>query len=249
MQVLVLPALPLPPWSASTPGSPRPVPTLPVTALPLTALASSSGGNNSTRFGAMVELYNVTLVVPALDFLALLTVALDGTPRSVRRCMDEATLAHALVLDTRIRAAVPQVATYDCLVLAWFNAWGVNATALVVKPASALPPSLAPCFAQAPPPLTADVRIGGAGGAPAASPAASPEPESVSVGAVVGGVVGSVALLALLGLGAWVLRARRRRCACVLALPLKLRLVMSCSSVARQSESAARACVRAQGVR
>ncbi len=41
--------------------------------------------------------------VPALDFMALLTLATDGTNSSVRACMDLDTVAHAARLMTGIQ--------------------------------------------------------------------------------------------------------------------------------------------------
>ncbi len=55
------------------------------TVLPAQLVEGAGGGGSDT---AAVQLHNVTLVVPVLDYLALLTLATDETLLSVRGCMD-----------------------------------------------------------------------------------------------------------------------------------------------------------------
>ncbi len=51
-----------------------------------------------------MDMFNVTLQLPLLDFLALVTLATDDSPWSVRGCMDGATLDHAALLDSNVQA-------------------------------------------------------------------------------------------------------------------------------------------------
>ncbi len=78
-----------------------------MTALPLTSLAVAANG--SVAGSPLVQLYLLTLNVPTLDFLALLTLATDrlnGTSNSssgVRRCMEMDVLVHAARLQPFIQ--------------------------------------------------------------------------------------------------------------------------------------------------
>ncbi len=106
-QAFHVPALPLAlasPTPNATAGAPPPVAT---SAFPLTALAVHGDATTPTDAAptaAWLELYNVVAVVPALDFLALLTLATDGDALlSVRGCMEGEVLRQAAALEPGIQ--------------------------------------------------------------------------------------------------------------------------------------------------
>ncbi len=176
-----MPALPLLGASSPTTGTQL------MSALPLTALVAGPemGG------AAVVELSNVTLVVPVLDFLALLTLATDGRSAlggGVRPCVDGATMRHAAQVQAGIRALKPTNITWDRLTLSVYTGWGVNATNLAVVPQTPVPASVMhPCdTALAPAP--AGSRQGSGGRESSRSP---------PVGIIVGCIVGGTSLLAI----------------------------------------------------
>ncbi len=201
MQALVVPALPL--------GASDDVPTTMgatvASALPLAALAAASGSGARTQ--SVLELHNVTLVVPALDFLAALMLATDGTNSSVRACMDNATLWHAARLAPGIQVVQLGPARPPSweggFALAAFTAWGVNATDLLIQPQTPVPASVvqqcAGLLQPSAPPPAATATSGDDGSS------------STSVGLIVGCTVGGVVLLAALAAAATVLW-RRKRC-------------------------------------
>ncbi len=94
MQVIQAPAWPLPTSNA--------VSALPLSALVSTTSASSASPSQSQqRLGALIELTRTTLVVPVLDFLALVTLATESNASgvaSVRACMDASVLSQAALL-------------------------------------------------------------------------------------------------------------------------------------------------------
>ncbi len=64
------------------------------------------------RLGALVELFNVTLTVPVLDYLVLVTLATESNASgvaSVRGCMDASVLSQAALLapGIQVRLHVP----------------------------------------------------------------------------------------------------------------------------------------------
>ncbi len=108
-------------------------------ALPLAALATTTTGGaataspgNSSRSGAAINLFNATLVLPPVDFLALLALAADAQLRladggggsgngtaaysgpglgAMRRCVGAAALDQAALLAPNVtRAALSEVA-------------------------------------------------------------------------------------------------------------------------------------------
>ncbi len=191
--MLIIPASPLGATAAAVSSS-----------LPLTALASASSSVTAMRVGAMVELHNVTLVVPVLDFLALTSLATDGTAGSVRPCLEPDALLHAARLAPGVQALQLATSAWDALNLTALAGWGFNASKLIVRPQRPVPASLVQrCAGLAPPP-------------PATVTAASGDdgPSSTPVGLIVGCTVGSVVLLAALAASAVVLlRRRNKRCA------------------------------------
>ncbi len=178
-------------------------------ALPLGSLASAStsAAALASSADAPIQLHNVTLVVPQQDFLALLTLATDG---SVRPCVDGAVLQLAAQLSANISrlALAPQQnlsSLWRAVQLSGYTGWGVNASQLVVRPQAAVPEALvAACVPAVPAPPSSD----------GASPS-SPSSSGLSGGAIAGIVVGSVVGGALLLAAAAVLIRRRRhdRCA------------------------------------
>ncbi len=104
LQVIQAPAWPLP--NATS---------MPSSALPLSALvsattsASASPSQSQQRLGALIELTRTTLVVPVLDFLALVTLATESNASavaSVRACMDASVLSQAALLAPGIQVRV-----------------------------------------------------------------------------------------------------------------------------------------------
>ncbi len=175
------------------------------------ATASSSGSSGGGGGGSMVaELFNVTLEVPTQDFLALLTLVSEasgggGSGAAATPCADNATLALAAQLKPGFYSLAASNATWEGLRLDAFSAWGVNGTAVAVRP-------------QAPVPATVAAQCGGlvAPGGAAAAPAATGEGEgddesSVPLGVIIGCSVGGVALLLAVAGGAVVLLRRRKR--------------------------------------
>ncbi len=193
-QVLALAALPVPAGNASVPAW--------RSALPLNALAAASSNASSSpsaRVGAMVELHNVTLVVPVLDFLALVTLATDGTAASVRGCMEPDTLLHAARLAPGVQAVQLATSAWDALNLTALAGWGFNASKLIVRPQTPVPASLVQRCAVPRPATTAT--------------SGDESSSSTPVGIIVGCTVGGVVLLAVLAAAATVLlRCRNKRC-------------------------------------
>ncbi len=104
MQAIQAPAWPLP--DTTSKGS---------SALPLSALVSTTSASPSAsqtqqlRLGALIELTRTTLVVPALDFLALVTLATESDASavaSVRACMDASVLSQAALLAPGIQVCM-----------------------------------------------------------------------------------------------------------------------------------------------
>ncbi len=204
MQVLRLPSLPTP--SASTATQPF------TSALPLSGLvlAATEGAASNTsgapvRSGALVELHDATLVVPVLDFLALLMLATDGRPTGgVRLCMDGTTLQQAAQLQAGIRALKPTSTTWERLTLSAYTGWGANATDLTVLP-------------QTPVPASITQRCGSLLGSDDAAATPSPPPggsggedSSAPIGVIVGCSVGGAVLLALVAVVAVALWRRKK---------------------------------------
>ncbi len=158
-------------------------------AVTLTSLASTTTTTTtaSTISSALLQLYNVTLVVPALDFLALATLVANSS--GVRACMDAATLRQAAQLQQGVQALRPISAAWDGIALSSYMGWGVNATLLTVRPHAALPTSItqrcAISLAPGPAPPSPDSSNGGGGSSPS----------SQTVGIIVGCTVGGVALV------------------------------------------------------
>lgn len=225
-----MPALPVP--GATTARTRQQVDS----ALPLTALASASNTSSSnatthaTRTGAMIELYNVTLVLPVVDYLALLTLATDSSSSnvlSIRACMDDATLHQATLLSPGIQALLPSnITAWDTLPLAAYTGWGVNATQLIIQPQADLPASITQRCA-----LTQRPRVTSPNGAPTDVPAtdtgdstSSSSSSPATLGIIIGCTVGGTVLLVAVGIAGLVLWRRRHmspRC----AFPLLLRLL------------------------
>ncbi len=157
-----------------------------VSALPLTALVGGPDLNGA----AVVELSNVTLVVPVLDFLALLTLATDNATAitGVRRCMDSATLQQAADLRPGIQALQLGNASWTHLALAAYRGWGANASLLTLQPQTPVPASVTLRCGTALAPAPAAGRQGSSGGESSSS---------APVGVIVGCVVGGTALLAI----------------------------------------------------
>ncbi len=172
-------------------------------ALPLAALAAPSG-SITTANRTLIELHNVTLVVPALDFLALLTLATDGGASSVRRHMDMATQQHAAMLQQGMQTLQLESLTPCCsFTLGAYTGWGVNASLLTLQPQTPLPDAVVQRLRQPP---------AGASAAPSSDGSTS----GLSAGQLAGIVVGCVAgvvLLAGLVLAAVALSRSRSRCA------------------------------------
>ncbi len=147
-----------------------------------------------------MELHNVTLVVPVLDFLALLTLATDNSSSSVRACVDPATLQHAARLAPSITGLSASAASWDVLSLSAYTAWSVNGSALLVRPQTPVPAKVTQRCTHPPP-------------APAASGSSSDGSTSAqTVGLVVGCTVGGAALLLAVA-GAVLRRRHKDRCA------------------------------------
>ncbi len=177
-----------------------------VSALTLTALASATTSTAAPRTGAVIELHNVTLVVPALDFLALFMLASEQESSgvlSVRACMPAAALQQAAALAPGVQVLMPgNVTGWGGFTLAAYTGWGVNASLLVIQPQGALPASVTQgCALVARPPAALN----------STSSSGDDDGSSTPVGAIVGGVVGGVALLAAVALAAVLQRRRRRR--------------------------------------
>ncbi len=204
VQELRVPALPLLDVTSPTTGTQL------VSALPLTALVAGP----TLSGAALVELSNVTLVVPLVDFLALLTLATDdvNTVIDVRSCMDNATLQHAADLRPGIQALQLGNASWTRLTLAAYQGWGVNASLLTLQPQTPVPAGVTLRCRAAFSPAPATSQQGSGGGESSASP---------PVGVIVGCVVGGTALLAITAL--LVVRWRRRKsgrnAGCVQGLP------------------------------
>ncbi len=101
-QAILVPAWPLP--NATSKAS---------SALPLSALVSAATSTavptSDQRLGALIELTISTLVVPVLDFLALVTLATESDASavaSVRACMGAEVLTHAALLAPGIQVCV-----------------------------------------------------------------------------------------------------------------------------------------------
>ncbi len=173
-------------------------------ALPLLSLAAPSASAAAAQ--VHVHLHNVTLVVPQQDFLALLTLATDGSAADVlgvRPCVDGAVQQLAAQLNssvTRLEVAPGQnlSSLWRAVQLSGYTGWGVNATQLVVRPQAAVPDALVAACVPAP---SSSSDTGSSGG--------------LSGGAVAGIVVGSVVGGALLLAAAAVLFRRwlASRCA------------------------------------
>ncbi len=104
-QAIQAPAWPLPNAMSSNVTS----------ALPLAALVSDTTSAPASptpagqRLGALVELFNVTLTVPLLDYLALVTLATESNASavaSVRACMDASVLSQAALLAPGIQVCM-----------------------------------------------------------------------------------------------------------------------------------------------
>ncbi len=153
-----------------------------------------------------MHLHNVTLVVPLSDFLALLTLATDGSAADglgVRPCMDGQTLQLAAQLSGSISQVVLAPgqnlsSLWRAVQLSGYTGWGVNATQLVVRPQAAVPDALvAACV-----PVTGSSSNG------------EGSSDGLSGGAIAGIVVGSVVGGALLLAAALLLLRRRRDSRC-----------------------------------
>ncbi len=180
MQALYLPALPVP--------APQPV----FSALALSALANAS---SSSPPRVLVDVYRTTLWLPILDYLALLTLATDGTSYgSLRQLMDGATLRHAALLQPGVQAVQLGNLTWDNFTLAAYTGWGVNASHVLVLPQTPVPAAVQQ--ALAPPPAAQGGSSGG---------------DSSTVGIIVGCTVGGVALLVLAAAAVLLWRRRRTR--------------------------------------
>ncbi len=212
-----MPALP-PPGASNTTGTPLPASALPLFALaaPWPAPPQQPPGGVAPTPAHLVELHNVTLVVPLLDFLALLVLAVerDGTlcASSLRPMLDDATLRHADALAPGVRAAQLRNGTAGSFLLASYSGWGVNATLLTVQSVAPLPD----CLAEASSGLFGPNRTAVRGRGPTAGNALGSE--TARVGVVVGcSVAGAVVVAALAAAAALLLRRRsaaaRRRCA------------------------------------
>ncbi len=175
-------------------------------ALQLSSLASASGLSSantsagaSWRETAPVQLHNVTLVLPQQDFVALLTLATDG---SVRPCVDGAVLQLAAQLNGSISQVVLAPgqnlsSLWRAVQLSGYTGWGVNATQLVVRPQAAVPEGLVAACVPTASASSSSTDDGSSGG--------------LSGGAIAGIVVGSVLGGALLLAAAVALLLRRRR--------------------------------------
>ncbi len=102
VQAFKAPARPVTALAALPFESALPLSTLASTADPTASPTANLASASSTR---LVELHNCTLEVPPVDFMALLTLATDGTNSSVRACMDLDTVAHAARLMTGIQVS------------------------------------------------------------------------------------------------------------------------------------------------
>ncbi len=153
-----------------------------------------------------MELHNVTLVVPVLDFLALLTLATDNSSGSVRACVDAATLQHAARLAPSITALSAGAAAWDALSLRSYAAWGINGSALLVRPQTPVPASITQRCTFPPPAPAAS----GSSSAPGGDGSTSAQ----TVGIIVGCTAGGVAVLAAVAAVLLVWRRRQKnRCA------------------------------------
>ncbi len=182
-------------------------------ALALAGLAQHSGGGGSQS--TPVQLHNVTLVVPQQDFLALLTLATDGSAAdglSVRPCVDGAVRQ----LAAKLNGSVSQVVLtpgqnlrglWRAVQLSGYTGWGVNATQLVVRPQVAVAEALVAACVPVPSGSSSSSSDTGSG-------------DGLSGGAIAGIVVGSVVGGALLlAAAAAFLMAWRRRCAQLRSAP------------------------------
>lgn len=174
--------------------------------MPLAALAvaSESGSRNASAVATIVQLHNVTLELPVADFLALLTLATDGTSSSVRQCVDAPTLQLAAALAPGVQALRPDVASWDVLHLVSYSAWGVSATKLTVRPQTPVPAAVIQRCIHPPPPPSAST--------PGAQPPAGGggSGSSRTVGIAVGCAVGGALLIAGTVVAAAVLLKQRR---------------------------------------
>ncbi len=196
-------------------------------AAPANAPTASGNATAAARTGAMVELHNVTLVVPTSDFLALLTLATDGDgAKGVRHCSDAATLRQAALLQAGTQALAPSAASWEVVALRAYAAQGVNASQLVVLPQTPVPDSVLQACSRAQmlaPPSANGTAAAGSGGGDGDSNGLSPQTLGVIVACTVGGalLLAGAALTVLL-----VLRRRRASRFAVAALSLSLSLAM-----------------------
>ncbi len=173
-----------------------------VSALPLAALAAPSKLAITSANRTLIELHNVTLVVPALDFLALLTLATDGGASSVRRHMDMATQQHAAMLQQGMQTLQLESLTPCCsFTLGAYTGWGVNASLLTLQPQTPLPDAVVQRLRQPP---------AGASAAPSSGGSTTGLSSAQLAGVIVGCVAGGVVLLAGLVAAAVALSRRRR---------------------------------------
>ncbi len=213
-----LAALPLP--AAANGAAPAAASALTLAGLANLDATGSMQDPRAWRADPAVQLHNVTLTVPLPDFLALLTLATDGGGGgvlSVRPCMDEgvrqlaaqlSNAVYALALYPGTAQAQQNGTLWQGMVLAAYTGWGVNATKLMVRPATAVPAELtaacAAALAAAAPPPPGGGGGGGGGGSPSSSSSSSS-----TVGIIVGCTIGGVVLLALVALAAvYVVRHR-----------------------------------------
>ncbi len=110
----------------------------PLATLAAAASTGDAAGDDTAPPAAI--LYNVTLLLPALDVLALLALATDGTPQPVRPCLGPDATARAAawrggVGGVNAKAVLRQAAAdWGVLRFAGLEAGGINATALLVRP-------------------------------------------------------------------------------------------------------------------
>ncbi len=204
LQAIYAPALPVELPSAN--GAASPLSDF-SSALPLSALAQQAGRQSSSggAGNVIIDLHRSAVWLPILDYLALLTLATDGSPRGgLRHCMDNATLRHAALLQPGVLDVRLGNLTWDNFTLASYTGWGVNATQVLVLPQTPVPADVLQRM-QAGPPVTAGNATEGSGGGGGSS----------TVGIIVGCTVGGVALVAAVAGAALLLLRRRAHDRCV----------------------------------
>ncbi len=225
----------------------RPLSSSPSTpsALPLTALADvpPTAGTFAVPLDAvpppLIHLYNATVALPLIDYLALLHLLLSAPPASpnpspnaaaaaaatvVQPCLNATVQRHAQALSQGITAMALGGASsaWEEVKLSGYSGWGVSGAAVVVVPgsvaelAAACPPVAQALALKQQQQQQQQPQQGGGGGAAETAPPGPPEGSGdggggVNVGAVVGGVVGGVAALGLVAVGGWTWARRRRQ--------------------------------------